>query len=223
MGIGNNTPAYKLDVKDNKISDYVVQINNVNTGNSAKGLRIKLNATSPSTANYFVGFYRGDDTVIGKITGNVGVGVLYETASDRRLKTNIVSVKDALQIINKIQPRKYEYKANRGVKEYGFIAQELQPVYPQAVSGDPNSNVKTDPMMVDYSRLTPILTAGIKELNKKVEKQHKEIEHFKKENKTLIDKIEKQAEENKQLKQQILKINNLEDRLIKMEKLLENK
>ena len=78
-------------------------------------------------------------------------------------------------------------------------------------------------MMVDYSRLTPILAAGIKELNNKVEKQQKEIEGFKEEHKVLIDKIKKQEEENKQLKQQLLKIEYMEERLIKMEKLLENK
>ncbi len=195
VGIGNNAPFFKLDVKNNTSGDYVAQIHNESTSTNADGLRIRLNATNPGAANYFVGFYNGSNVQRGRITGN-GTGVTYNTTSDRRLKTNIVSIKNALQIIDKIQPRKYEFKANRGVEEFGFIAQELQTVYPQAVSGDPNGNVKTDPMMVDYSRLTPILAAGIKELNKKVKKLE---------------------DENNTLKQLLLKYKALETRINNIE------
>ncbi len=169
VGIGTNSSIYKLDVADTQNTNYVAQIYNKSTNLNADGLRIRLKATNPNTANYFIGFYNGSNVQRGRITGN-GTGVTYNTASDRRLKTNIVDINNALQIINKIQPRKYEFKANLGVEEYGFIAQELQIVYPQVVSGNSNGNVKTDPMMVDYGRLTPILAAGIKELNNKVKK-----------------------------------------------------
>ena len=202
VGIGTNGSPYKFDVRDTKNGDYVAQVYNMSTNTNADGLRIRLGATNPNTANYFVGFYNNTNTQRGRITGN-GTGVTYNTTSDRRLKTNIVNIKDALQIINKIQPRKYEFKVNRGVEEFGFIAQELQNVYPQAVSGDPKGDVKTAPMMVDYSRLTPILTAGLKELDKKLKKQQKEIE-------SLIM-------ENEVLKQKLLKLKSLEERIKKLE------
>ncbi len=204
VGIGNSNPGYKLSVIDNQPSSYVAQFRNSSTNADADGIRINLATTSPTTTNYFIGFYRGFGSANGRIEGN-GTGVLYQTISDRRLKTNIKDITNSLAILDKIQPRLYEYKANLGTKEYGFIAQELQLIYPQVVSGDPNGNVETDPMMVDYSRLTPILTAGIKELNSKVTKQQKEIESLKK--------------DNKELKQQLLIIKALEKRVL----LLENK
>ena len=203
LGIGI-APVYKLDVVDSQPSSYVARFRNSSTNAEADGIRINLATTSPTATNYFIGFYRGLGGASGRIEGN-GIGVFYNTISDKRLKTNIKEVTNSLAILDKIQPRLYEYKANLGTKEYGFIAQELQKVYPQAVSGDPNGNVKTDPMMIDYSRLTPILTAGIKELNSKVTKQQKEIENLKK--------------ENKELKQQLLIIKALEKRVL----LLENK
>ncbi len=166
VGIGTSSPNYKLDVKDNTVQ-YVARINNTSTNSFADGLLIRIANTTAHPSNFFVDF-ENSTTRVGSITGSIFGGISYNTTSDRRLKTNIVSVKDALQIINKIQPRKYEFKANRGVEEYGFIAQELQTVYPQAVNGDPNGDVKTAPMMVDYSRLTPILTAGVKELDNMV-------------------------------------------------------
>lgn len=204
VGIGNSNPGYKLSVIDNQASSYVARFRNSSTNADADGIRINIATTSTTATNSFIGFYRGLAIANGRIEGN-GTGVLYQTTSDRRLKTNIKDITKSLDLLDKIQPRLYEYKANLGTKEYGFIAQELQRVYPQAVSGDPNGNVKTDPMMVDYSRLTPILTAGIKELNKKVLKQQKEIENLK--------------TENKELKQQLKIIKSLEKRML----LLENK
>ncbi len=205
VGIGTNSPAYKLDVADTQSGNYVAQVYNKSTNANADGLRIRLQATNPDTANYFIGFYDGSNTQRGRITGN-GTGVTYNTSSDRRLKTHIVNIDHALEIINKMQPRKYEFKANRGVEEYGFIAQELQLVYPQAVSGDPNGDVKTDPMMVDYSRLTPILTAGIKELKKEV--------------KILKNKNLKQENEIKELKLALSNYTQLKKRLQLIEKKL---
>ena len=181
VGIGTNSPFFYLDVKDNTVQ-HVARINNTSQNSSAKGLLIRIANTTAHPSNFFVDF-ENSTTRVGSITGSVFGGISYNTISDRRLKTNIVNIKDALQIINKIQPRKYEFKANRGIEEFGFIAQELQTVYPQAVNGDPNGNVKTAPMMVDYSKLTPILTAGVKELYKKTNE-------LKEENKTLKKRLD---------------------------------
>ncbi len=184
VGIGA-TPSYALDVQRLSSFGYVAQIYNTSTNTAADGLRIKLGNTAPGTGNYFIGFINGSNVIKGKITGNTTTGgVTYATTSDARLKTNIVNIANALSVINTIKPKIYEFKSNRGIKEYGFIAQELIKVLPQAVSGDPNSNVETDPMMVDYSRVTPLLTAGIQELKKEVDK-------LKEENKILKDKLKK--------------------------------
>ncbi|MEQ9186791.1 MAG: hypothetical protein RLP15_03590, partial [Cryomorphaceae bacterium] len=82
-------------------------------------------------------------------------------------------------------------------REFGFVAQELQMILPQVVSGDSTQNIEEGPMMVDYSKLTPILTKAIQE-------QQSQIETLKEENATLkaemeaiyerIDAVEKQKQ-----------------------------
>ncbi len=214
VSIGSNNFSTRLFVEDDNTNGYVAEFYNTLASSTAKGVKIRLAPTTTTNNNYFIGFVQGfgtgGGTNSGKIVGN-GTGVLYQTTSDRRLKTHIVSIDDALHIINEIKPRQYEYKALPGKKEYGFIAQELQTVYPQAVSGDPNGDVHTAPMMVDYSRLTPILTAGIKELNDKV----KSLED---DNKSLKNKMKTIMQENKLLKQKLEKIKTLEKRIQELEK-----
>lgn len=181
LGVGVANPVYRLDVYDIVYDDYVTQIYNRNTSTLAKGVKIKLGNSAPTSTNYYVGFFDGTDGVNGRIQGT-GVGVSYQTLSDKRLKTNFQKVNGALEILSKIEPTLYEFKELKGKTEMGFLAQDLQLVFPQAVSGNPTSDVTKDPMMVDYSRLTPLLTAGIKELNEK-------IEVISKENKKLKEKL----------------------------------
>ena len=134
-------------------------------------------------------------------------------ATNKRLKENIAESNLGLGFITQLKPVSYTRTNDESKKtEYGFIAQELQPLYPQAVSGTPDSDVETDPMMVDYSRLTPLLTAGIKELKEKVD--HLTIENQKL--KDQISKIETLETENAALKSALEKINALEAKLDQM-------
>ncbi len=171
--------------------NYVANFQNEYNGSRGNGISVRLEATSPGSNHYYVGFYRAlGNTLSGRIAGT-GTGVVYVTSSDRRLKDHIVDITNGLELIENIQPRLYEYKLNPGTKEYGFIAQELQLVYPQAVSGSPSDDVNTNPMMVDYGRLTPLLTAGIKELHQKVISQDTEIKNLKSEISKLKSMLEK--------------------------------
>ncbi len=193
LGVGVSNPLHRLDVHEFNPTGYVTQIRNASTNTAAMGLKIKLGNTAPTSTNYYIGFFDGADGVNGRIQGT-GVGVSYQTLSDKRLKTNIQNVSNALGTLNKIQPRVYEYKELKGKKEMGFLAQELQLVYPQAVSGNPDSDVTKNPMMVDYSRLTPLLTAGVNELHEKVntlEKENKQLKVLLLEMEKRISALEK--------------------------------
>jgi uncharacterized protein involved in exopolysaccharide biosynthesis len=112
---------------------------------------------------------------IGRITGNGANAVQYLTNSDRRLKQNIQDMQGALELLAQIQPKTYEFKAVPGVRQLGFIAQELQPVLPQAVGGTPDGDVEQAPMAVDYGQLTPVLTGAVKELHELVKTQQARI------------------------------------------------
>jgi hypothetical protein len=61
-----------------------------------------------------------------------------QVTSDRRIKTDIADVNDdsALELLRKIQPKKYGYvdTMQKGTKQvYGFIAQEIKELIPEAV------------------------------------------------------------------------------------------
>ncbi|NQX77538.1 tail fiber domain-containing protein, partial [Gilvibacter sp.] len=166
VGIGITNPTEQLDVSDNT-TGFVADFYNESLSSSADGISIRLAASSPGSGADYIGFRRGGSGVSGRISGT-GSGIQLVTTSDRRLKTNFEPIANALDMISDIEPQWYEFKSNLGFKELGFIAQEVKEVFPQIVTGDESSDPNEDPMMVDYARITPLLTAGIKELHEKV-------------------------------------------------------
>ena len=89
----------------------------------------------------------------------------YNTSSDERLKDNIVDAPSASDDIDAIQVRSFDWKADGSHQKYGMVAQELQSVAPEAVSGDADSD---DMMGVDYSKLVPMMLKEIQSLRARV-------------------------------------------------------
>ena len=107
----------------------------------------------------------------------------FDTNSDYRLKENVVNITNALTTVKALKPYQYKWKHD-GKLGQGFIAHEAQEVLPDVgiVSGakdavhtedDPEKGhwKKDDPIYqgIDYSKLVPLLTAALQELNTKVE------------------------------------------------------
>jgi hypothetical protein len=185
MGIGmtNTVPTFGLDVKFNG-GTYISEFENTSTGVGADGIKITVGNALPDATAFYIGCYaNAGSNLDGGIRGDAAGGVTFSSLSDGRLKQNIIDFTNALSLIDKIQPREYEFIKNPGKRQIGFIAQELQKIYPSAVSGSPEDDVKTSPMMIDYSKLTPLLTGGIKELHEIVKTQDQKI-------KTLEQQIE---------------------------------
>jgi len=131
VGIGYDTPSTKLFVKDDAASDYVSAF--FNDGNNANryGIRIDAGADDGSGTTYYLTGRDGSGDVIGHLQHSGDFEVV--NASDARLKTDIRdTVKDGLEIINAIKVRDYN-KLNAD-NMTGFVAQELQEVFPEAVS-----------------------------------------------------------------------------------------
>ena len=88
-------------------------------------------ATSFCIPNNQSFFFQNNVNNVANINGISGT---YNVMSDQRIKKNIVSTTDALDIINQINIVKYDYiYEERGSVKHGIIAQELQQVYPDAV------------------------------------------------------------------------------------------
>jgi hypothetical protein len=107
------------------------------------------------------------------LNGNGGVGFIrtsgsstsFLTSSDVRLKENIAAADDASSLIDAIQVRKFDWKADGEHQRYGFVAQELIEVAPEAVSQPEDPDAM---MGVDYSKLVPMLIKEVQSLRARV-------------------------------------------------------
>jgi len=102
---------------------------------------------------------------LGSITQHGTSQILFNTTSDERAKEKIVDAPSASDDIDAIQVRSFDWKADGEHQKYGMIAQELQTVAPEAVSGDADSE---EMMGVDYSKLVPMLIKEIQSLRNRV-------------------------------------------------------
>ncbi len=167
VGIGTSTPAHPLHIQrsDSNAASFVARFYNSSTSTNADGIVIRIGPNAnPVSGNTFAMFEDGDGTYLGGVLGDGAGGVTYATASDARLKTNITSFQDGLDMVTRMDVKRYEFISAPGKQQVGFLAQELQPIFPQAVAGNPEGNVEQQPMSVDYGRLTPVLVSAIQEL-----------------------------------------------------------
>ena len=197
VGIGTTAPSQKLHISAGAIE--VVTGNRTgnlwNGSSSIDGVEIGQNAYIgvqrsngacshlAKPAGYITGdfqaFYVGG-TGIGSITTPGGVSVSYNTTSDKRLKENLKEISFGLESVKKLKLYDYNYISDKSKTIYsGFLAQELYDIFPQAVTkgGD---DVKTEPWMVDYSKLVPVLTKAIQELLLKVETLEHKVQQLEK-------------------------------------------
>jgi hypothetical protein len=155
---------------------------NLLVGTDVSGGKVTIDSPSNDGLNVAVGVNnlvmiskRGNDgdhirfqNSAGAIAGNInvtGTTTTYATSSDQRLKENIADADDAGSKIDAIQVRQYDWKADGSHQDYGMVAQELQLVAPEAVSGDADSE---EMMGVDYSKLVPMLIKEIQSLRNRV-------------------------------------------------------
>ena len=124
------------------------------------GSAIVLNRNSDGDIQQF----RKDGETVGSIS-ITSSATAFNTSSDQRLKENIADADDAGSKIDAIQVRKFDWKADGSHQDYGMVAQELQTVAPEAVSGDADSE---DMMGVDYSKLVPMMLKEIQSLRARI-------------------------------------------------------
>jgi hypothetical protein len=139
------------------LSLYSSDLQNVNCS-------VMKNGTN-NTAGSYIRFVNSSDATIGSVSQNTATSVLYNVTSDQRLKENIQDSDSASSLIDALQVRKFNWKSDNSHQRYGFIAQELVTVAPEAV----HQPVNTEEMMaVDYSKLVPMLVKEIQSLRQRL-------------------------------------------------------
>ena len=129
---------------------------------SASGLAMLC---KPQIDGYYASLYRNAaNTTVGNIYCSSS-GTTYATTSDYRLKENVTPMKEALEVVSKLKPVTYKWKAD-GSYGQGFIAHELAEVCPEAVVGEKdavNEDGSIKAQSIDTSYLVATLTAAIQE------------------------------------------------------------
>ena len=110
-------------------------------------------------------------------------------SSDRRLKENIIKTPYGLEEVLKLNPVTYRFKSN-GLNQIGFIAQEVQPLLPEVVTGTEGDIEKGETLGITYSSLIPVLTKAIQEQQKIIEELKSDSTKQKEMIELLIKRIE---------------------------------
>jgi hypothetical protein len=168
---------------------YTAGNNNTAVGASADFAANLTNATAIGyqasvTASNSIRLGNASVTYIG---GQVG----WTTASDSRIKKNIVNSTYGLATVLKLRPVEYNLTSN-DLKQVGFIAQEVQKLVPEVVTGKEGDLSKGEILGITYSNLVPVLTKAIQEQQKQIEDQNAKIAAQQKQIEELIKLVKGQ-------------------------------
>ncbi len=150
--------SYLIDFAVKKL----IQINDLSAGSG-----ISSQNSANNTGGAFHQFLNYVGTVCGSISQPTATTTAYNTASDYRLKTNVLPMTGALDRVRLLKPCTYTWLSD-GVDAEGFIAHELQGVIPVAVTGSKDAEDKCgNPIYqsMDATFVVPLLTAAIQELS----------------------------------------------------------
>lgn len=127
-----------------------------NKVNIEGGLEVKKGDINVN-ANNIIGHYDDEEQTPAK--------VVWTTASDQRLKTNIKkTTKKCLPIINSIEMVQFDWKNSGKHEELGLIAQQAMKHIPEI------AHLLDKYYTVDYSKVVPFLIKAVQELSERIDK-----------------------------------------------------
>jgi hypothetical protein len=152
----------------------IALLKNTVASNTQVNFMIQITDASTSGSKYYaIATYAGSSPAYrfivadsGTVTNATGT---YGTISDIKLKENIVDATPKLADVMRLQVRNFNLKSNPSEKHIGFIAQEMETVFPAMVEShfdrDADGNTTdTITKTVKTSILVPILVKAIQEL-----------------------------------------------------------
>lgn len=150
---------------------------NASTSTSSDGLAsiyiVKGSTTNTAGTNHFIDFtINAGGTNSGYIASNGANSAAFFNTSDIRLKQNISPMSGVLNQIMLLNPVTYNWKSDNS-SSYGFIAQELNEVFPHLVA-KPNDGISEleeneQPWAITETGFVPYLVKAIQELKQEIE------------------------------------------------------
>ncbi len=190
-----DTPSLAMFRHNVGIGVYPTDINNVTEGRlQIKGFSNgdQLSLRHPSSTVLKWGLYVSSiDSSLnfysnGSLRANIDrVTGVYSALSDRTKKKNIIPMKSVLETVLQLPAYSYNYLDSKDSdrRMLGFMAQDIQPFFPELIYQRYDREVTKPVLTMDYSGLGVIAIKAIQE-------QQKQIEEVKKENNDLKDKLE---------------------------------
>jgi hypothetical protein len=150
------------------------------------GIAIDFTAATPNnTTEYFIGCGDSTNTKFivyssGTVQNRTGT---YTTISDLKLKENVVDTSSKLEKLNQVRVVNYNLIGDE-LKQIGFVAQELEQVFPSLVFDVPDLDENREPTGettkgVKLSVFIPILVKAIQELKAELDEAKAEIQALK--------------------------------------------
>ncbi len=156
--------------------------------NTALGYQADINLSDLSNATA-IGYNAKANASNSIVLGNssvttIGGQVTWTTNSDIRIKKNIRDTHYGLSTVMQLRPVEYTL-INSDLNQVGFIAQEVNKLVPEVVTGTEGDLEKGEILGITYANLVAVLTKAIQEqqkqidgLNKQVEVQSKKIDYL---------------------------------------------
>lgn len=229
MGMGTYTTDFnaQLYVQEFGLDQIAISGNNTSSTNSARwgvygicqgngtGIRYGVVGQAFTTSGSRYGVLGTADADFGYAvyaSGNMAYTGSISDVSDRKFKKNIEEF-EALDQVMRLRPKTYEMKREEfkrmnlaSGRRYGFIAQELQEIFPDLVKeqldatpfpdGDSLNVEPVEYLGVEYIPMIPILTRAMQEQQVQIEDQEDRMVKLERDNQTL-------QRENRELKERL--------------------
>jgi len=163
VGTTSNSNGARVNIKTASVTS-ALSLNGVTGDTAQESLVINKFDSNSTTSQVFARFTNNNGSGgSGQINGNGANACAFGSFSDSRLKENILTLPSQLANILSLRPVEFDYKDGSG-HQIGFVAQEMQEVYSDAV-GEQNGFLT----VTGWSKTEARLVSAIKELAAKVQ------------------------------------------------------
>lgn len=186
IGVG----AYPTDI--NNVTEGRVQITGFSNGD-------QLSLRHPSSTELKWGMYVSSiDSSLnfyanGSLRANIDrVTGVYSALSDRTKKKNILPMNGVLESVLKLKGYSYNYLDSKDTdrRVLGFMAQDVQPFFPELVYQRYDREITKPVLTMDYSGFGVIAIKAIQEQQKQIEEVKKENQDLKQQMEALLKRME---------------------------------
>ena len=176
VGMNTTAPAAPLHVKGaSGAVTGVIYANQDTTGLGKPGIALAKFDNNTTTSQVFMMF--GVDQYnagCGQINANGASQAAFGSFSDRRLKENITDLPSQLDKIVALEPKEFDYiESEGGGHQIGFIAQDVEEIYPDLVGERESDNMKT---LTGIGKMEARFISAIKELKTELDAAKARIE-----------------------------------------------